>query len=63
MRYFASAVLDWPHKFIRDHRTGATALYDVVKDRRELHSLRDRQPKIAGRLSDLLEAYESWAKR
>jgi arylsulfatase A-like enzyme len=63
VRYFASAVVDWPHKFIRDHQTGTTALYDVVADRAERHSLVDRQPKIAGRLSDLLDAYEGWAMR
>lgn len=62
MRYFASAVIDWPHKFIRDHRTGTVALYDVVEDPGERRSLIDSQPAVAGRLSDLLEAYESWAQ-
>jgi hypothetical protein len=51
-----------PYKFLRDHRTGALALYDVKKDRKERRSLLRKQPALAGRLADLLEGYESWAK-
>jgi arylsulfatase A-like enzyme len=61
VRYFASAVLDWPHKLIRDHRTRTLSLYDVAADPRERRSIVDADPRTAGRLSDLLEAYEAWA--
>jgi arylsulfatase A-like enzyme len=57
----ASAVLDWPYKFIRDQRTRKVELFDVGHDPRELRSLRDTWPSVAARLSDLLDGYESWA--
>ncbi len=61
-RYDASAVLDWPYKLIRNHRARTVELYNVLKDPRELRSVREREPIMTGRLSDLLEGYESWAK-
>jgi choline-sulfatase len=60
--YQASAVLDWPHKLIRDDRTQSLELYDVAKDPGEHHNLTYRDPKLRGRLAELLEAYESWVR-
>jgi arylsulfatase A-like enzyme len=62
MRYSASAVLKWPHKLIRDHRSRTLELYDVAADPGEHRSLAYERPELAGKLSDLLEAYEAWAR-
>ena len=61
VRYFATAVLDWPYKVIRDQRTHALAMFNVDRDPAERRSLVDAAPARAGRLSDLLESYEAWA--
>jgi hypothetical protein len=55
-------VLKWPHKLIRDHRSRTLELYDVAADPGEHRSLAYEQPQLAGKLSDLLEAYEAWAR-
>lgn len=61
VRYDASAVLQWPYKFVRDRHTHSSLLFDVTRDPGERHSLATTRPDIAGRLSDLLDGYESWA--
>jgi arylsulfatase A-like enzyme len=63
VRYDASAVLDWPYKFLRDRRTNSSALFDVAHDPGEQRSLVDARPDVAGRLADLLDGYEAWAVR
>jgi len=61
MRYSASAVVKWPYKLIRDHRSGTLELYDLAADPGEHRSLVYAKPATAGGLVDLLEAYEAWA--
>ena len=62
MRYSASAVVKWPHKLIRDHKSRTLELYDLADDPGEHRSRVYEEPKLAGKLSDLLEAYEAWAR-
>lgn len=61
VRYDASAVLEWPFKFVRDRHTHSSLLFDVARDPGERNSLATTRPDIAGRLSDLLDGYEAWA--
>jgi len=62
MRYQASAVLQWPYKLIRDDRTHTAELYDLEHDPTEQRSVASVETSLTGKLTDLLESYEAWAR-
>ena len=49
---------DW--KLVRFHREGAWELYNLGKDRTELHDLAASEP---GRAQELAAQWNAWAKR
>jgi arylsulfatase A-like enzyme len=57
----ATAVLRWPHKFIRDAQTGAEQLYDVAGDPGETVDLSGTELRIRDELAELSDAYEAFA--
>ena len=60
IHYQASAVVRWPHKLIRDLRTGTEELYDVAADPAERDNLQGSRDPTLGRLSEVLDSYEAW---
>ncbi|MCP4600980.1 MAG: sulfatase-like hydrolase/transferase [Proteobacteria bacterium] len=56
----ASAVVQWPFKYIRDSRTHTEEIYNVDSDPDEVHNLTKSAGAKHKQLSELLDAYESY---
>jgi arylsulfatase A-like enzyme len=62
VHYRAAAMIEWPHKLIRDLRQGTVALYDVVADPAEANDLSASNPEALTRLGEKLESWLSTSK-
>lgn len=60
VHYDAEAVVRWPLKLIRDHRTGDEELFDLARDPQEARNLRSARSAEASSLSELLDSYSSF---
>ncbi len=61
VRYTASAILEWPHKLIRDTRTGDVFLFNVALDPAESQPLVDDD--LLSGLAERLDGYQGYARQ